>query len=160
MKKILILSDSHGKNKLLEEIIDKENPDVVIHCGDHCMSDEKYLNEKFNYYVRGNNDYIGEREIITNIDGINFLVIHGDEYNIYFNEFNQLAKYASDIGANIVLYGHTHVENYIKINDIILINPGSISLPRNKSNKKSYGIINIKNGQIVEKKLDEIVRYI
>lgn len=160
MKKVLILSDSHGKNDIMEYVINKEKPDYIIHCGDHCLNNNDYLNRIFDIYVQGNNDYIGEREILKNIEGLIFLVLHGDEFNVYSNELSGLIRYGKNVGADIILYGHSHVENYYKEDDIILINPGSITYPRNKTNKKSYAIIHINNGKIIENNLNEIVRYI
>jgi len=34
---------------------------------------------------------------------------------------------------NVVLFGHTHLESITKLGDLILVNPGSPTLPRNQS---------------------------
>ena len=34
IKKVLIVSDSHGKSKNVKEAIGKEKPDMLIHLGD------------------------------------------------------------------------------------------------------------------------------
>ncbi len=160
MKKILILSDSHGKNDIMEKVIKKESPDIIIHCGDHCMNDQNYLDNTFDYYVKGNNDCIGNNQVITKINNTSFLIVHGDEYNVYSNDLTNMVKYATDLGVNVVLYGHSHIEDYNKINDIILINPGSITYPRNQNGKKSYAIIHVDDKGVIEKTFEEMVRYI
>jgi putative phosphoesterase len=47
--------------------------------------------------------------------------------------------------ASIVLYGHTHVSMYKKIDGMIIANPGSITYPR--GSEAGYGIIEIENGK-------------
>lgn len=160
MKKVLIFSDSHGENSLMEKIINFEEPDIIIHCGDHCLSNEKYLNERFTYYVRGNNDSIGIREHIFKIENLNFLLTHGDDF-CYFNyDFNSLIKYAKEIGVNVALIGHSHKEEFIKKDGITIINPGSISFPRNVSHKKTYAVINVDKNIIIENRIEEVIKYI
>lgn len=34
--RVLIVSDSHGEGALLREVVDREQADHVIHCGDFC----------------------------------------------------------------------------------------------------------------------------
>jgi putative phosphoesterase len=50
--------------------------------------------------------------------------------------------------ADIVIFGHSHKELVDTSDKPILLNPGSISLPRNKDLQKSYVIIEIENGQL------------
>lgn len=82
MTKVLIFSDSHGENSLMKLIIEKEKPNIKIHLGDYCVS-ESFMENNFDFYVKGNNDIFGEKNKTINIDGINFLLVHGDMFNYF-----------------------------------------------------------------------------
>lgn len=58
--KVLIFADSHGYNMAMAFAVDREEPDVVIHLGDHA-EDAREIERVFPampiYRVRGNNDF-------------------------------------------------------------------------------------------------------
>ncbi|MGL5591422.1 MAG: metallophosphoesterase family protein [Mycoplasmoidaceae bacterium] len=163
LKKILICSDTHGNNKYLEEAIALNKPDVVLHAGDFCCS-ISLIKEMVDYVVSGNNDTVGEEELYFSLFGVNVYMTHGHQFISYFCKSNENSKriYKSirNKGLNLIVYGHTHVEEVGYVKKTLIINPGSISSPRNSSNRKSYAIITIKDNKIVEKTFDEIIRYI
>ena len=49
-----------------------------------------------------------------------------------------MVKRARDYGANIVAYGHAHKKVLKNIDGILVVNPGSTSLPKDDS--KSYAV--------------------
>lgn len=51
-------------------------------------------------------------------------IIHGHQIHPRGNE-NELQKYASKLGVNILINGHTHKDHIKLIPDLLLINPGS-----------------------------------
>lgn len=116
--KILILSDSHYRKIDL----DFNKFDYVIHCGDYGDSYD-LLNNSNAYFVRGNCDYRGTKEVYVNINGRNVLVVHGDLYNVK-SHYNSLKYKAMERKADIVFFGHTHRMDMFIENDIIFINPG------------------------------------
>lgn len=65
------------------------------------------------------------------VDGLDIYITHGNEYNI-----DKDRKFQRK---GILIYDHEHYPFIKKKNDIIYINVGSISLPKNDS-KTSYGI--------------------
>lgn len=145
MKKILVVSDTHGEYDLLNELILIENPDYILHCGDHQFKIDYLLNNKI-YYVNGNSDYFtnqyGKEELILNIDGLNICVIHGHkQYSI--NWHTSLYKYFKTMNPDIICYGHSHKEVVDELYGVKIINPGSITYPRNKYFRKSYILIYI-----------------
>jgi predicted phosphodiesterase len=79
LKRILVLSDSHGINNLMIRIIEKEAADLVIHAGDYCVS-TNVMQKYFHYFVDGNNDYDGKPAEIFVFANFKFLLIHGDRY--------------------------------------------------------------------------------
>lgn len=59
IKKILILSDTHGDEKKYKKIIKKQNADIVIHAGDYWDTkslkfDFKTFNKKVDFFIKGN----------------------------------------------------------------------------------------------------------
>ncbi|WP_033159837.1 YfcE family phosphodiesterase [Mycoplasmoides alvi] len=139
MTKVLCVSDTHGRNEKWIELIKKVNPDVVIHSGDHC-TDEKIMNQYANFWVSGNNDYIGNEIEIFKIEDIKFILMHGHQANRFNLEKwkKDLVKIALKNNANVLIYGHSHIQDIDKISDIITINPGSLELPRNAEMLPSY----------------------
>lgn len=79
MKKILIVSDTHGDKTFFKEIIDIEKPDIKIHCGDFCV-DIELIRKNFDYFVAGNNDFEGERIVDFKIDDFKCRLMHGDQF--------------------------------------------------------------------------------
>lgn len=90
MKRIGIVSDSHGMRGMLEQSLIKLEAggplDALIHCGDG-GSDAKYLagNILQTVIVRGNCDGWGcdyEDDMLVNIGGVNIFVTHGHRYGV------------------------------------------------------------------------------
>ncbi|MDE5553437.1 MAG: YfcE family phosphodiesterase [Malacoplasma sp.] len=164
MKKILIVSDSHGNIDNFLSTIEKEKPDYKIHAGDFIVP-ISVIEENFDWFVRGNNDYQGPKEQEFKIQNLNIVLTHGDDfgYGLWggIDKLNtKIFNYAKSKSANVIITGHTHVENFKIIDGIFLLNPGSISLPRNANLIKSYMIIHIGENGILEKSLEEAVRYL
>ena len=90
MKRIGIVSDSHGMRGMLEQSLIKLEAggplDALIHCGDG-GSDAKYLagNILQTVIVRGNCDGWGcdyEDDMLVNIGGVSIFVTHGHRYGV------------------------------------------------------------------------------
>jgi putative phosphoesterase len=127
--KVLLVSDSHGKGNLLNQIIERVSPDHVIHCGDFC-TDRDELPSVSLTVVKGNCDWedVPEEEIWEGA-GLRFYITHGDKWRVKSTPLP--VKYrGEEMGAQVVCFGHSHHPFCEKIGDILLINPGSISYPR------------------------------
>lgn len=147
--KYIVISDIHGSlyyTKKMERIINKENPDKIILLGDlyyhgprNPLTDEynpmevsKILNTHKDKIlcVKGNcdaevdemiSDFKFEDNIRLNINGKRFVFTHGHKYNIDNIPEN----------VDILIYGHFHTGFIKQIDNVIYINSGSISLPKN-----------------------------
>mgnify|MGYP000231879908 CR=1 FL=1 len=71
---------------------------------------------------------------------------HGHKYNVKWTT-KYLYEQASKLGADIIVYGHSHVGNEEHVNDKIIINPGSVFEPRDGLDP-SFMIIDINNEKI------------
>ena len=144
--KVLVVSDTHKKNDTYFNIVKLHKPDMVIHCGD-AEGFEEALTEAAGcpvYIVLGNNDFFSNlpRELELEIGGYKVWVTHG--HNYYVSMGNETIKQeAVARGMDIVCYGHTHRPVVDRSEDIIAVNPGSLSYPRQENKRPSYVIMEI-----------------
>lgn len=147
MKRALIFSDSHGRiENALEVIRQHPEAEAVFHCGD-IMNDADRLRRATPHpvaIVRGNGDYGPDlpQEVVTVFAGKKFAMCHGHRHGVY-GTLDILKFWGSEKEADIVLFGHTHIPFVEQGHSLTLINPGSISRPRQKGYKPSYAIIDI-----------------
>lgn len=146
--KILVISDIHGCNNTAQEII-TENNDVkhIIFLGDGMNTInqiETFFPEKSFYCVAGNCDFItATDENFLSFGGKNIFFTHGHKYYVkQQRDLSLLKERAKSIGADIALFGHTHVPHKEIDGELYLMNPGAVQ-------QSSYGIIEIKDGEII-----------
>jgi putative phosphoesterase len=148
--RIGVVSDTHRNKSSIEQLRDKiSGLDMLIHLGDNV--DDISIIEK--YYtgniisVKGNCDFLKSipTERIEEICGKKLFLTHGHIYDVK-NNLLRLRDKALQIGATIVLYGHTHIGQIDFEEGIWYINPGSVSLPRDGD--RSFAIINIEEETI------------
>lgn len=145
MKKILVMSDSHGKITPMLQAVEWEKPDMIIHLGD-CYLDAGHV--KANYpdipleRVPGNCDCTMEVAVrILNIEGKQVMICHGHTFNVKAGLLN-LELGAAERGVDVALFGHTHRVFYADHNGVMYLNPGSIGSP-GYGVLPSYGILTI-----------------
>ncbi|HIZ71521.1 MAG TPA: metallophosphoesterase [Candidatus Atopostipes pullistercoris] len=147
--KILVVSDNHGDENSLEELIHiyEDEIDHWFHCGDSEFKSSHSLWDTFKT-VNGNMDYRNEFPDyrVETVEDENFVIVHGHKHQVKFS-FEALTELANENNARIVFYGHTHIANVTKENDIYFINPGSISQPRGSFRKGSYLIYEKNNDE-------------
>jgi hypothetical protein len=146
--RILIISDTHRRNenylKIVEDIGDEL--DMVIHLGD-VEGSEYVIQEAVDCpveIVAGNNDFFSDlpSEKTLQIGRYRVLITHGHRY--YIGMGNEMIKKEAIAGGyDIVMYGHTHKPVIDISKNIIAINPGSLSYPRQENRKPSYIIMEI-----------------
>ncbi|MEI6602425.1 MAG: metallophosphoesterase family protein [Clostridia bacterium] len=150
--KILVFSDSHNHAYRIEKIVHNETDiDLIIHLGD-CISDIQTIQKlypQYSYeYVPGNCDYaytIPEEKTIE-LGGLKFFLTHSAKYNTNKNLY-ELYKNTENLGVDVVLYGHTHEPSETVHKNILYMNPGCLSRPRNKG-LKTYLVLTIEDGKM------------
>lgn len=130
--KILVISDNHGDRPILQTVFNKYRNDVdaIFHCGDSEMQpSDPFFKDVF--VVQGNNDDDADfpDDITTEVAHECVFMTHGDLYGVNMS-MTRLDLKAREIGADIVLYGHTHRLAAELVQNRLYVNPGSISLPR------------------------------
>lgn len=147
--KALILSDSHGWTRQLNDIIQRHQDeiDVIFHCGDSELATSASELAGVDT-VRGNCDFLGEfpEYIVKDVNGIRFFVCHGHLLNVKMTEMNLIYK-AKENDAAIACFGHTHVPVAVMEDNLLIVNPGSIRQPRNYP-RGTYAIIETNKTQV------------
>lgn len=140
LKKVLIVSDIHGHRETLDEIIKLETPDLILSAGDNLLSPE-YLMTLPILFVKGNNDWFGPEKLIITINDIRIGMIHGHKQFSMFHWDRKLANAFENEHVDLIIYGHSHKNTFNQLEKPWILNPGSISYPRNKEYAKTYAIL-------------------
>ena len=143
--KILVFSDSHRSRSDMIGAIDEQKPDQVIHLGD-LISDAEELTYIYPRLpicmVPGNCDGWTSVEAIKQITlgGKSILLSHGHLWGVK-SGYDRAFAQARAVGADILLFGHTHRAYCQQMEDgLWVMNPGT--------SRSSYGTILIENGTI------------
>lgn len=154
MTKVLVVSDTHTHNDKWIELINKLKPNVILHCGDHCTQEE-IMNKYATYWVAGNNDIYGEEIKIFNIENVKFILMHGHQASrIDLKKWKlNLIQLAKQNNVNVLVYGHSHIQDIDEIDNIIAINPGSLEYPRNPELLPTYITFDVDNDKVINIKI-------
>ena len=162
---LLVLSDSHGRPDLIEEAIRRVRPDGILFAGDGLRDLSRVEIPCPLWAVSGNCDWLTtpliinggvfepQTEELVTVEGIRILLTHGHKYGVKSGP-TAAAYRALELGADILVYGHTHVPVEYRLppaeggseerKPLILFNPGSIG-----DRDGSFGTITIRRGVIL-----------
>ena len=159
--KAIICSDLHGSltsASALKEIVEKEKADLVLMLGDFLYNgprngvyddyDPEKVIEILNSFAdkiiacEGNCDARIDQELLNfKMPLVNQVILHGRA--IYLVHGDLLDKKMLELKpGNILLYGHTHKPNVQVVEGVLLLNPGSIALPKQADHQKTYMVLN------------------
>lgn len=148
--KILVLSDTHGElGKVYEVYRNLENIDMIVHLGD-CVKDAMDLEEKLAIpivSVPGNMDGmmpVKDLNKIIKTEVGDILLTHGHYEGVHFDVNNLIYK-AEEKNCIAAFFGHTHIACLEDFNGFTLLNPGSLTRPRDGSTG-SYAIVSDDKG--------------
>lgn len=160
--KIGVMSDTHGSLLYFDKALDALSEcDVILHGGDILYHgprndipegyDPKGVINKINQLdniliTRGNCDADVDQMVINHpIQGsyvmsqfgeVRIIMTHG-----YTESKDDVVKKAKSMGADILILGHTHIKELYCDENLIVLNPGSTSIP--KDGTHSVAIIDI-----------------
>lgn len=138
--KIIFLSDIHGlvtNFKKIENIIN--DSDKIVFLGDSFYNYQKDIDDEYdpeyliNYlkkykekiiYINGNCDYYFN----LNFETHDYYTLEID--NMIFNLIHGHIEYLKPKQNEFLIYGHTHIPIIKKYNGYYILNPGSLSLPK------------------------------
>lgn len=151
--RVLLVSDSHGMDRNIEKAILRSGAlDLMIHLGD-LEGSEDYLEEIAPCpveIVAGNNDFFSglPRERIIRLGTHNVFIVHGHNYCVNFG-YDRLRAAALQKGCDYAFFGHIHRPVCDTSESVTVINPGSISMPRQADRRPTYVLLDVdKNGEI------------
>ncbi len=143
--RVLIVSDTHRRNENYFALLKKVGHlDLIIHCGD-AEGSEYSLTQAADCPVQivlGNNDFFSDlpRELELEIGKYKVWVTHGHHYYVSMGS-ETIKEEARARGVDIVMYGHTHKPVVERDKEVIAVNPGSLSYPRQEGRRPSYIIM-------------------
>ena len=166
---LLVVSDIHGNGANLARVLARQikKPDALLFLGDG-YSDVNRAEPLYMplFAVRGNCDVwtvmgVTEltRDLTVTLGGYKIFMTHGHAY-INSGGVDAIAARGAREGADVVLYGHTHVrhEAHYAAGDIVggvklekalhVFNPGSLGSPRDEK-APSFGVIEIRENGIL-----------
>lgn len=111
---------------------------LIVHLGD-TVSDFRRLTSRFcdipYVSIKGNNDFLeyeSKEEELYNLEGVKCFFTHGHKYGVK-SDLLRLKLKAKEVGADVVLFGHTHIPYRTKSCGALFLNPGTIGI-------SSYGV--------------------
>ena len=102
--------------------------------------------DKHFHSVAGNCDFFSRKKgaDAVKIEGVTVFLTHGH----YMQGTESLVTAAKMHGATVALSGHTHIARTTYFEGVYVMNPGSISRPRDTL-RASYGILDIRSNGIL-----------
>ena len=143
---VLVLSDSHGNVDNMIRAVERVQPHRVLHLGD-CQRDLAALQALFPALpmegVPGNCDWgsCGQPERLIELGGVRIFMLHGHTRNV--KNSPMAAMYAAkEYGAQVLLFGHTHVPLVDNDGSLLTLNPGAAG----DHLRPTCGVLTIENG--------------
>ena len=170
---ILVLSDSHGNVFAIEQVLSQLNfrPRAILFLGDG-LRDVERLSEREAYRdipcyaVAGNCDWFAQEPLTRTLTlgGCTIVMMHGHTYDVRYGH-SPAVRYAAEQGADVLLYGHTHIPyertlaagtpiveskdgEVVLTKPLVVANPGSIGEPRDGGAPR-FGVLTIKDGSVL-----------
>lgn len=151
--RVMIISDTHGRHEAFDKALEQAGDiDMLLHLGD-VEGGEEYIEAVAGCpvcMVAGNNDFFSflKKEREFTLAGKKIFMTHGHNYYVSVGT-EEIRRVGLARGADIVMFGHTHRPYFEQDDKITILNPGSLSYPRQPGRQGSYMIMEIKSdGQV------------
>ncbi|MGO0154654.1 YfcE family phosphodiesterase [Leuconostoc mesenteroides] len=158
MVKFLVVSDIHSDRKILVDILAHWRDQVagIFYNGDSELHADDDVFEGVSTVI-GNMDndpdFVEARSTV--IEDITFFQTHGHLYNataiLKWAHLDLMNEAASNVHAQVVLFGHTHKEGAVSYDQKLFINPGSTTLPKGPHANLggTYAILEVTDNQYI-----------
>lgn len=169
--KLGVISDTHGGlDDTVQALEELKDAGKILHIGDvlyHGPRNDlpasynpkalaELLKARNNIsYIRGNCDAdvdqtviehdLSKKSDVITFDGYRFYLVHG-----YEETEEERIEQAKALGCHVVISGHTHVKVLEKKDGIIVLNPGSTTIPKDGSRSYAY----YENDEIILRDMD------
>lgn len=149
--KIMVISDTHGRlDKVIKQYNQNKDIQKIIHLGDYYKDAQKIkkLVDVEVIAVKGNldNGFNETPNKIIQIAGHSIYLTHGHLEDVK-SGLTKLYYKSLSSSCDIALFGHTHIPTKFQSEEIMLLNPGSLTVPRGGS-RPSFALLNFEeNGK-------------
>ena len=130
---ILVLSDSHGNLSNMEEAVERERPQLILHLGD-CWRDAERLAERYPEEPAEKLLFLGDCRV---------LICHGHTYGVKTSLLAAGLKAEQD-QLDAFLFGHTHKPLIDRRGKTLFLNPGSVG----KGLRPTYAVLTAEGGKL------------
>lgn len=159
--RIGIVSDSHGDVRVFEKMLavpGAADAELWLHAGDFAPDADDLEERAGKRVVRvcGNCDFFVDGvydETTVDAAGHRIFLAHGHLFHVGYGT-ERLAAAAREAGADIAVYGHTHIALEQR-GDVTVLNPGSIARPRDER-RGSFMLMDLEEGKNPQVKLIRI----
>lgn len=145
---IIIMSDNHRDEEIVRDVL-RQNPQAERYylLGDSEMRKHVLVNLGV-ISVKGNYPFEPKlpKELILTIEGVRVLMVHGHKQHVKTG-IERIKQYAYDKDSQLVFFGHTHKYRIYDAGEMILVNPGSLTLPRGH-HEKTYAKATINKNHV------------
>ena len=143
----LIISDTHNSTYYLNKVLSTVGKlDGLFHLGDFDGHeyDIQAMVDCDTFMVGGNNDFFCDldRQMLIEVGTYRIFMTHGHRYGVNYGH-ERILEAGKELAAIVVMYGHTHRPIITQMEGIYLVNPGSISQPRQEGRIPTYIIMEI-----------------
>lgn len=126
--KICVISDSHGYQTNVERIVENKEYEYILFLGDGARDIEEIEDDRI-IAVEGNCDRYTQYPLVSSIiiNDKKIMFCHGHQFNVRQGLYSLLNE-AINQKADIVCYGHTHIQDITQIGKKYFVNPGALCL--------------------------------
>lgn len=155
MLRVGVVSDSHRRFGLVASMRAQcGRLDWLLHAGDH-LTDAPRIAAALGVdadrvrAVAGNCDFPATEpaELLLELGGVKVLMVHGHQHGVKAGP-QRLFYRAREVGARVAVFGHSHIPFLEDVDGVLLLNPGSLSMPRRPQDPPSCAVLEIADGAV------------
>jgi len=150
-----VVSDSHRRFGMVASMRAQcGRLDWLLHAGDH-LTDAPRIAEAVGVEpdrvraVAGNCDFpeTEPAEVLLELAGVRILLVHGHQHGVKTGPQRLLYR-AQEVGARVAVFGHSHIPFLEDVGGVLLLNPGSLSMPRRPQDPPSCAVLELADGAV------------
>lgn len=148
--RVAVLSDTHGRLGPVRRLQEQVGPvDFLLHAGDF-LADAATCAAIFGLppdrvaAVAGNCDFPDQEpaEQVLELESVRVLLVHGHRHDAKRGPLRVYLR-ARELGCRVAVFGHSHVPRLEEYEGVLLLNPGSPSLPRLPGRPGSCAVLEV-----------------